>query len=134
MTLIDAGPLVALLHRGDQSHERCVAVMRSLAPPLGTAWPVVTEAMHLLGFSWEAQDALWDLMARGALRLLPLDLTDVPRLRQLMQKYQDLPMDLADAALVRIAEREGIRRIFTLGRQDLNLYRPTGIGRFEIIP
>ena len=134
MILVDAGPLVAAIHRHDRNHERCVEVMRAQPGPAATAWPVVTEALYLLRFSWEAQDALWDLMARGALRLLPLDLTDVPRLRQLMQKYQDLPMDLADAALVRIAEREGIRRIFTLGRQDLNLYRPTGIGRFEIIP
>jgi len=55
-------------------------------------------------------------------------------MRQLMQKYRDLPMDLADAALVRIAEREGIRRIFTLDRRDFALYRPTGVGRFEIIP
>ena len=134
MILVDAGPLVAAIHRHDRNHERCVEVMRAQPGPAATAWPVVSEALYLLRFSWEAQDALWDLIARGALLLLPLDLPDVPRVRQLMEKYKDLPMDLADAALVRLAEREAIRRIFTLDRRDFSLYRPAGIGRFEIIP
>ncbi len=134
MILVDAGPLVALLHRGDCNHGRCVTTLRSLREPLGTTWPVVSEVMHLLGFSWEAQDALWDLIVTEALRLIPIDTADVPRMRQLMQKYRDLPMDLADAALVRVAEREGMRRVFTIDRRDFALYRPAKIGRFEILP
>ena len=134
MILIDAGPLVALLHRGDRNHARCVAVLRSLRESVGTTWPVLSEAMHLLRFSWEAQDALWDLIATNALRLIPIDTTDVPRMRQLMHKYRDLPMDLADAALVRVAEREVIRRVFTIDRRDFMLYQPAKIGRFQIIP
>jgi hypothetical protein len=90
--------------------------------------------MHLLRFSWEAQDALWDLIATEALQLIPIEMTDVPRMRQLMQKYKDLPMDLADASLVRIAERVRIRRVFTIDRRDFALYRPAKIGRFQIIP
>jgi hypothetical protein len=90
--------------------------------------------MHLLRFSWDAQDALWDLIATEALRLVPVDTADVPRMRQLMQKYKDLPMDLADAALVRVAEREGIRRVFTIDRRDFTVYRPARIGRFQIVP
>jgi uncharacterized protein len=43
-------------------------------------------------------------------------------------------MDLADAALVRVAEREGLRRIFTTDRQDFEIYRPHRFGRFEILP
>lgn len=134
MILIDAGPLVAVLHRDDRNHERCVATLQSLREPVGTTWPVLSEAMHLLRFSWEAQDALWDLIATEALRLIPIDTTDGPRMRQLMQKYRDLPMDLADAALVRVAEREGMRQVFTIDRRDFALYRPAKIGRFDIIP
>jgi predicted nucleic acid-binding protein len=51
-----------------------------------------------------------------------------------MTEYRELPMDLADAALVRVAEREGIRTIFTTSRRDFSLYRPLGLGRFKIIP
>jgi predicted nucleic acid-binding protein len=134
MILMDAGPLVAILHQDDRHHERCVATLQSLRDPVGTTWPVLSEAMHLLRFSWAAQDALWDLIATEALRLIPIDITDVPRMRQLMQKYRDLPMDLADAALVRVAERESIRRIFTTDRRDFARYRPAKIGRFEILP
>jgi predicted nucleic acid-binding protein len=58
----------------------------------------------------------------------------VSRLRALMEKYRDLPMDLADAALVRVAERERIRDVFTLDRRDFSIYRPLGLGRFRIVP
>jgi predicted nucleic acid-binding protein len=55
-------------------------------------------------------------------------------MRELMRKYRDLPMDLTDAGLVRVAERERLRRIFTLDRRDFQVYRPSRIGRFAIIP
>ncbi len=134
MILVDAGPLVALLHRDDRNHDLCVSTLRSLREPLGTVWPVVTEAMHLLGFSWRAQDALWEMIDSGVLGIFSLEPSDVPRMRELMRKYRDLPMDVADAALMRIAEREGIRRVFTLDRRDFAVYRPAKIGRFSVIP
>jgi predicted nucleic acid-binding protein len=134
MILVDAGPLVALLHRDDRNHDLCVRTLRSLREPLGTAWPVVIEAMYLLGFSWQAQDALWEMIDNGTLALLSLDSGDVPRMRELMRKYRDLPMDAADAALVRIAERESIRRVFTIDRRDFAVYRPARIGRFSVVP
>jgi hypothetical protein len=51
-----------------------------------------------------------------------------------MGKYRDLPMDLADAALVRAAERARVRQIFTLDRRDFQIYRPSRTGRFAILP
>jgi uncharacterized protein len=134
MILVDTGPLVALLHEDDRNHDRCVEAFRSLHEPLVTAWPVVTEAMYLLNFSWQAQDALWQTLEDEVLRLLTLDLDDASRIRQLMGKYRDLPMDFADAALVRLAERERINRVFTLDRRDFTVYRPARIGRFSIVP
>ena len=56
------------------------------------------------------------------------------KLNDLMRKYKDLPMDLADAALVRVAEREKLPRIFTIDRRDFEVYRPRGLPRFTIIP
>lgn len=134
MILVDAGPLVALIHADDQQHERCKEVFHSLREPMGTVWPALTEACYLLGFSWRAQDALWELMESSVLTLLSLDLPDAPRMRELMRKYRDLPMDFADAALVRLAEREKCRRIFTLDRRDFEVYRPARLGRFSILP
>lgn len=134
MILVDTGPLVALIHADDQHHRKCVEAARKITGRRVTVWPVVTEAMYLLGFSWEAQSALWKMIESGAFEILPLDADDAPRIHELMGKYRDLPMDLADAALVRVAERERIRRVFTTDRTDFQLYRPSRIGRFTIVP
>ena len=90
--------------------------------------------MYLLGFSWKAQDALWQFVRRRALSLLPLEEDDLPRMRELMKQYRDLPMDLADASLVRVAERERVRRIFSLDQRDFRVYRAAHIGHFELLP
>ena len=134
MILVDAGPLIALIHEDDNEHQRCREAFAALNEPLGTVWPAVAEAMHLLSFSWRAQEALWEMIETGAVEILPLGIDDVPRMKELMRKYRDLPMDLADAALVRVAERERLRRIFTLDRRDFQIYRPSRIGRFVIFP
>ena len=134
VVLVDAGPLVALFDRSDPHHAACRTTLESLRTPLATVWPALTEAMYLLAFSWDAQQAVFEMVTTEALRLIALAEKDVPRLRKLMWKYRDLPMDLADAALVRIAEREGVRRIFTLDRRDFAMYRPAKIGRFSIVP
>lgn len=90
--------------------------------------------MYLLGVSREAQDALWDMLVTGAVVLAPLDAGDAPRMRELMGKYCDRPMNLADAALVRVAERDKIRTIFTVDRSDFETYRPSRTWRFSILP
>ena len=74
------------------------------------------------------------MIEAGAVTILPLGTDDIARVRELMRKYRDLPMDLADAALVRVAERERLRRIFTLERRDFQIYRPSRIGRFAVLP
>lgn len=132
--LVDAGPLIALIDRGDQHHARCVETLKALREPLVSVWPAITEAMYLLGPLWQAQAALWEMLESGAVELAPLDADDVPRMTALMGKYRDLPMDLADAALVRVAEREHIRQVFTLDQRDFRLYRPLGLGRLSLLP
>ncbi len=134
MILVDAGPLVALIRGDDRDHVRCHEVMKEIREPIGTVWPVFTEAMYLLSSSWRGQDALWEMLEAGAFSLLSLEEQDIPHLRELMRKYRDLPMDLADAALVCAAEKQRVNRIFTLDRKDFQVYRPKGLGRFIIVP
>lgn len=133
MILVDAGPMVALLSANDQHRASCSEAVRRLRGPLATVWPALTEAMHLLKPSPIAQQTLLKQVENGALSLLPLAATDVPRMKELMRKYADRPMDLADAALVRVAERERIFTIFTVDRSDFAAYRPLG-RRFKIVP
>ena len=134
IVLVDAGPLVALVDRTDPYHQRCAAALTTLRDPLGTVWPAFTEAMYLLRFDPQDQRTLWDMVNVGGVRFVEIGPDDCARVRELMWKYRDLPMDLADAALVRVAERDNIRRVFTIDRQDFEIYRPHRFGRFEILP
>ena len=135
MTLTDAGPLVALIDAGEPRHAACAAVLGSLSMPLVTTWPAFTEAMYLLGRAGGARggEALWRLVLSR--RLVIADLSDaaVERSAELMAKYADTPMDLADATLVALAEERGDRRIFTLD-SDFLVYRLSGRRRFEVLP
>lgn len=130
--LIDAGPLVALISADDAEHESCREALAGIEEPIGTVWPAITEAMYMLRGSWPGQRALWEMLHE--IEILPLTVDDLPRMQELMEKFRDLPMDLADGALVRVAEREKIRRVFTLDRRDFSLYRPVGIKRFTVLP
>jgi predicted nucleic acid-binding protein len=132
--LIDGGPLVALLDRADDWHLRCRRVFESLSDPPLTVWPAVAEAGYLLRPIYRGEITLLQLVEAGRIRLALLDRNDVPRMRELMAKYHDLPMDLADAAIVRVAERERIHRVFTVDQKDFNIYRPAHLRRFTLLP
>lgn len=129
--LVDTGPLVAVVDESDEDHRRCVNVLKQLVDPLVTTWPAVTEATYLLGQTrnpLDSQDALLATIERQVVVVADLGPRDVLRLRALIRKYRDLPMDLADATLVCVAERDGIRQVFTLDTRDFEVYR---IGRRE---
>ncbi len=134
MILVDAGPLVALVDSDDQHHRKCLAALREIKEPLATVWPALTEALYLLTDLPAGQEAVWESILRGAIRILPLDAEDIPRIRELMRKYRDQGMDLADAALVRAAEREGSRKFFTVERKDFAVYRLHGRIRPVVFP
>jgi hypothetical protein len=132
--LVDTGPLVAVLDRSDPDHASCVDTLQSIEERLVTVWPVITEAMYLLRTFQTAQDALLEMVDSNVVEVLTFETGDISRIRELIRKYRDLPMDFADAALVRVAEREKISRIFTLDRRDFQVYRPSRLGRFSILP
>jgi predicted nucleic acid-binding protein len=133
MIAVDTGPIVALFDKSDNEHHICVETFKAIREPLITTWPVITEAFHLLGFSTSVQDDLWEFVERGTVALYDLDRTFVKTCRALMRKYQDLPMDLADASLVAAADAENIRTIFTLDK-DFNVYRTRQKKLFKLLP
>ena len=135
MTLVDAGPLVALIDSDETDHELCVSALGSLQLPLVTTWAAFTEAMYLLGRAgaWTGQKALWKLISNGDLEIAEQPAEALPRIAKLMERYADRPMDLADATLVALAEERNTKRIFTLDA-DFSIYRLHGRGHFELIP
>jgi hypothetical protein len=114
---------VALFDPQDASHGRCVEVLQSIAEPLATTTPVLTEAFHLLTPNSIGAQRLMDFVAAGGLSVGYLDDDTLVRAFELMLQYADMPMDLADASLVAIAERDDIRRVFTVDRRDFAAYR-----------
>ena len=131
--LVDASALVALLDRDDAWHERAIEALKGIRDPIATVWPALAEAMHLLAETARGPDALCDMVTDGALKLLALDAADLSRMKALMQKYRDLPMDFADAALVRAAEREALTRIVTFD-DHFTVYRLPRRTRFTVLP
>lgn len=126
--LVDAGPLIALLDRRDNFHSSAVNFIRSSRAELVTTLAVVTEAVLTLDFSRTAQVGLlkW---ADAALRVDTNLMADIPRIVEVMEKYRDLPADFADASLVALAERIGIREIATIDN-DFSIYRTKDKRRF----
>jgi len=133
MIAVDTGPIVALFDKNDNKHYICVETFKAIREPLSTTWPVITEAFHLLGFSRTVQDDLWEFIERGTVLIYDLDKTLVKTCRELMRKYHDLPMDLADASIVAMADTENIRTIFTLDK-DFKVYRTGHNKQFKLLP
>lgn len=123
--LLDTGPLVAYLNSHDERHEWACEVMKPAALPLLTCEPVVTEACHLLRHVPGAGENVLEFLQSGAAQVgfrLPEHLSDV---RLLMHKYRDVPMSIADACLVRMAETLPDATVITADRHFL-IYRIHG--------
>lgn len=134
MIIIDTGPIVALFDKDDKYHRRCIEIIKGIKEPLITTWPVLTEAFYLLAFSPSVQDDLWEFIQRGGVRIEPIEENLHQRCRELMKKYRDLPIDLADATVVAIGEKMKLTTVFTLDHRDFHLFRPRHKKRFTLIP
>jgi len=132
--LVDTGALLALLDADDAWHSRCVDAFSKLRLPLGTTNAVLTELFHLVGDNTHETSAAWQLIRSGAVILLPIDNSDLPLLEKLMHRYNDRPMDYADATLVLLAERHSLTTVFTVDNNDFETYRIHGKKRLTIVP
>lgn len=123
MILADTGPLVALFDPADGDHGHCASLLSDIEEPLCTTVPVLTEAFHLLTPGSIGSQRLMDFITGQGLSVWFLDDRALVRAFELMIRYADHPMDLADASLVVVAERLKLRKIFTIDRNDFATYR-----------
>ena len=123
--LLDTGPLVALLHKRDSHHKRCVASIRSMRADLITCWPVITEAAWLLKSRPRELHEMMSRVGRGAYVLADLQRDAAWWIGDFLIRYAEQKAQLADAALMYLAEREGIRKVLTLDLRDFSIYRTT---------
>jgi predicted nucleic acid-binding protein len=120
--LIDAGPLIALFDRSDHYHLKAISFLKSLDKGLITTWPVITESSHMLSFSTKAQVNFLEWIVRGGLKIYEMKHEHISRLSELTKKYDDVPMDLADASLMLVSEIKGIQQIASID-SDFYKYR-----------
>ncbi len=131
-TLLDTGVIVALLDRDERYHSRCVDVLSDIGGSLATCEAVVAEACHLLRRIPGGPEAVVRNVANGVFRI-PVRLADQAKaIEKLLHKYRDVPMDLADACLVNLADQVDSGRILTLDR-DFEVYRWRRRRRFELL-
>ena len=132
--LVDTGPLVAILSDHDAYHTSCVTALRHMPGPLFSCWPVITEAAWLLRKAPQAVQKLLLSIDAGFVEMLPLVGTEAEGIAAVMKRYESIRPQLADAALVYLANREKIDTIFTLDRRDFSVYRSSRKRHFRIIP
>lgn len=134
--LHDTSPLVAICNEKElENHYLCTRIFRSINAGFVTTLPCLTEAMYLLQRTrgWEGERRLWGLLSAENVKIHDLTENQFYRMGFLMEKYQDTPMDFADASLVVAAEELKINKIFTID-SDFAVYRIREKEPFEIIP
>lgn len=98
---------------------------------LVTTWPAVTEACHIVPAHLAV--ALVEKLS-GPRWSIPGMEGAAPRLAELLRKYADRPMDLADASMLWAAEQTGTTRILTADRADFEIYRTKAGRKLEVLP
>lgn len=128
--IVDAGPLVAYLDRSDRDHGWAKGFFMQITSPLLTCEAVIAEALFLLRRVGIDPDGLLHLISRG-LVVPDFSLTvEIQAIQQLMKTYRNIPMSLADACLVRMAEIHENFKVMTLD-SDFVVYRKS---RRKVIP
>lgn len=134
MVIVDTGFWLALANQRDAAHARAHKRFTELKHEgFITTWCVITETCYLLQqrVGLDAPLNLLSKVSTGSLQMFTLTQQDCPRIIELMTKYRNLPMDLADASLVILAENLGHGRILSVDQRDFNTYRWKNTQPFE---
>ena len=130
--LLDTGVIVALLDRSEKFHHACAEAVRELEAPLITCEAVIAESCYLLRNLPGAPEAVIENVAAGTLQI-PFQLSpEAVAIKQVLRKYRDHKIDLADACLIRLAEEFETADILTLDR-DFAVYRWSRNKPFRIL-
>jgi uncharacterized protein len=131
--LLDTGFIVALLDRSENFHKTCAQAVREVETPLVTCEAVITESCYLLRNLSGASEAVIENITAGIFQV-PFQLSrDTAGVKQILRKYKDRKIDLADACLIRLADHFGTADILTLD-QDFRIYRWGKNKPFRVLP
>lgn len=131
--LLDTGVIVALLDRSEQSHVPCVEAVQTQQMPLITCEAVIAESCYLLRNLAGASEAIIDNVTAGIFQI-PFQLSRAaPAVKQILRKYRDQRIDLADACLIVLADEFGTGDILSLDT-DFTVYRWGRNELFRVLP
>jgi predicted nucleic acid-binding protein len=117
----------------ERGHKACADAYGQLRLPLLTTSAVLTETFYF-ALKRNLRQPIWRFIRDASIVLAPIADVDLPALEALMARYADRPMDFADATLVHVAAREGIRTILTIDHDDFETYRIGRNAKFRILP
>ena len=125
MIITDTGFWIALCNKSDKYHKIAVSCLEKLNEGLVCTWPVMTETFYILAnkLSHNSAQDFFSLYKNNFFSVFEINNSEKERISILLKKYEKLPMDLADASLVILAERLGHGRIFSTDKRDFNTYR-----------
>ena len=123
--IVDAGPLVALLNSRDKHHAWVVQQLGNIQPPMLTCEAVLAEATYLTRAAPGARAALIEMLGEGFLNIGMALVDQHSAILAMIRRYTDVPMSLADACLVRLAELHPQSPVLTLD-SDFAIYRKNG--------
>jgi len=121
-TLIDSGPLIALFDKSDSYHLKVLEFVKNFQGEFISSWSVITEVSHMLDFNLKVQIDFLKWCELGGVKIYEISQEELSSIRVMMQKYSDLPIDLADATLMYIANKENIKNIVSID-SDFDIYR-----------
>lgn len=125
---------MAILSQKDEYHEACVEQLRRIRGRLLTCWPVITETAWLLRKHPVAVERLLASFGGQPFELSSLNEMDLPPIAAILVKYKTLRIQIADAAILHLANRDGIDTVLTLDRRDFAVVRKANGARLKLIP
>jgi predicted nucleic acid-binding protein len=125
---------VAVVRSRERAHRKCAAALNAFRAPLLTCWPVLTEAAWLLRKEPGGMRAIGGLVESGLVKPVELDDPALAWIIAFLDRYASAGAQMADAALMYLAEREGVDTVFTLDRRDFSIYRTTDGRALAIVP
>jgi predicted nucleic acid-binding protein len=134
--ILDTSFLFALTDQGDRNHQRVLTVAQSVNEPLVPPVVVLPEICYLIAsrLGHQAMRRFVSSVTPETIQVESVTTEDLVRVHQILAQYADNQLDFTDAAIVAIAERLNITRVYTLDRRDFSIIRPNHCDYFELLP
>jgi predicted nucleic acid-binding protein len=134
--LLDTSFLFALTDQSDRNHQQVLAVAQRANEPLVLPVVVLPEVCYLISsrLGHQAMRRFVSSITSDTVQVEPVTTEDLVRVHQLLEQYADNQLDFTDAAIIAIAERLNITRVYTLDLRDFSIIRPSHCDYFELLP